>query len=44
MAFQTAELSIIEYDIFRIFHTPSTFGTGNEDGGFFFIQFGVPEY
>jgi hypothetical protein len=37
MAFQTAELSIIEYDIFKFFPTPSTFGTGNgnEAGGFF---------
>jgi hypothetical protein len=37
LAFQTDELSIIEYGIFRFFHTPSTFGTrnGNEDGGFF---------
>jgi hypothetical protein len=35
--FQTAELSIIEYDIFKFFPTPSTFGTGNgnEAGGFF---------
>jgi hypothetical protein len=32
---QVAELSIIEYDM--IFHTPSTFGTGNgnDDGEFF---------
>jgi hypothetical protein len=36
-AFQTAELSIIEYDIFKIFPNPSTFGTGNgnEAGGIF---------
>jgi hypothetical protein len=34
-AFQTYELSITEYDIFKFFHTPSTVGTGNgnEDGG-----------
>jgi hypothetical protein len=40
-----AELSIIEYDIFKFFPTPSTFGTGNgnETGGFF-IRFGVPDY
>jgi hypothetical protein len=38
LAFQMAELSIIECDIFRISHTPSTFGTGNgnEDGEIFF--------
>jgi hypothetical protein len=32
-----AELSIIEYDIFKIFYTPFIFGTGNgnEDGGIF---------
>jgi hypothetical protein len=41
-AFQTAELSIIECDIFKIFHTPSTFGTGN--GNEFFIRFGAPDY
>jgi hypothetical protein len=29
IAFQTAELSIIEYDIFKFFPSPSTFGTGN---------------
>jgi hypothetical protein len=36
-AYQTAELSIIECDIFKFFHTPSTFGTGygNDTGGFF---------
>jgi hypothetical protein len=36
-AFQTAELSITECDIFKFFHTPSTFGTGNgnDTGGFF---------
>jgi hypothetical protein len=36
-AFQTAELSIIECDIFEFFHTPSTFGTGNgnDTGGIF---------
>jgi hypothetical protein len=45
LAFHTAELSIIEYDIFKFFHTPSTFetGNGNKDGGIFF-QFGVPDY
>jgi hypothetical protein len=33
----TAELSIIEYDIFKFFPTPSTFvtGNGNEAGGIF---------
>jgi hypothetical protein len=38
-------LSLIECDIFWIFHTPSTFGTGNgnEDGEFFF-RFDVPDY
>jgi hypothetical protein len=43
---QTAELSIIEYEFFRIFHTPSTFGTGNgnEDGGFFLNRFRMPDY
>jgi hypothetical protein len=37
IAFQTTELSIIEYDIFKFFPTPSTFGTGNgnEAGGIF---------
>jgi hypothetical protein len=37
LALQSAELSIIEYDIFMIFHIPSTFGTGNgdEDGRIF---------
>jgi hypothetical protein len=32
---QTAELSFVEYDILKFFHTTSTFGTGdgNEDGG-----------
>jgi hypothetical protein len=32
-----AELSISEYDIFKFFFTPSTFGTGNgnEAGGIF---------
>jgi hypothetical protein len=37
IAFQTAELSIIKYDIFKFFPTPSTFGTGNgnEPGGIF---------
>jgi hypothetical protein len=46
IAFETAELSAIEYDIFKFFPTPSTFGTGNgnEDGGIFFIWFGVPYY
>jgi hypothetical protein len=29
IAFQTAELSIIEYDIIKFFPTSSTFGTGN---------------
>jgi hypothetical protein len=29
IAFQTAQLSIIEYDIFKFSPTPSTFGTGN---------------
>jgi hypothetical protein len=45
-AFQTAELFIIECDIFKFFHTPSTFGTGNgnDTGGIFFIRFGVPDY
>jgi hypothetical protein len=42
LSFQTAELSLIECDIFRIFHILSTFG--NENGGFFFIRFGVPHY
>jgi hypothetical protein len=28
-AFLTAELSMIECGIFKFFHTPSTFGTGN---------------
>jgi hypothetical protein len=41
LAFQTAELSIIEYDIFKFFHTP---GNGNEDGEIFFILFIVPDY
>jgi hypothetical protein len=38
IAFQTAELSIIEYDIFKFFPTPSTFGTGNgnEADGIFY--------
>jgi hypothetical protein len=38
LAFQTAELSIIEYDIFKFFPTPSTFGTGNgnEAGGIYY--------
>jgi hypothetical protein len=33
--FQTADLSITEYDIFKFFPTTSTFGTGNgnEAGG-----------
>jgi hypothetical protein len=46
ISFQTAELSIIEYDIVRFFNAPSTFGTGNgnEDGRIFFIWFGVPDY
>jgi hypothetical protein len=37
IAFQTAELSIIEYDIFNFFSTTSTFGTGNgnDTGGIF---------
>jgi hypothetical protein len=41
IAFQTAE-----YDIFKFFHTPSTFGTGNrnEAGGIFYIPFGAPDY
>jgi hypothetical protein len=43
LAFQMAELPIIEYDIFMIFHTPSTFGNGNDDGEIFF-RFGVPDY
>jgi hypothetical protein len=45
IAFQTAELSIIEYDIFKFFPTPSTYGTENENeaGGIFF-RFGVPDY
>jgi hypothetical protein len=36
-AFQTAELSIIEHDIFMFFPTSSTFGTGNGNntGGIF---------
>jgi hypothetical protein len=38
IAFQTAELSIIEYDFFKFFPTLSTFGTGNgnEAGGIFY--------
>jgi hypothetical protein len=46
IAFQTAELYIIEYDIFKSFPNPSTFGTrnGNEAGGFFFIRFGFSDY
>jgi hypothetical protein len=46
IAFQTAELSIIEHDIFKFFPTPSTFGTGNgnEPDGIFFIRFGFPDY
>jgi hypothetical protein len=46
IAFQTAELYIIEYDIFKFFPTPSTFGTGNgnEASGIFFIRFGFPDY
>jgi hypothetical protein len=46
IAFQTAELSIIEYDIFKFFHIPSTFetGNGNEAGGIFFIRFDVHDY
>jgi hypothetical protein len=43
-AFQMAELSIIEYDIFKFFPTPSTFGNGNEANGIFFIRFGFPDY
>jgi hypothetical protein len=45
-AFQTAELSAIECDIFKFFHTPSTFGTGNgnDTGGIFFIRFGFLDY
>jgi hypothetical protein len=45
IALQTAELSVIEYDIFKFFPTPSTFGNGNgnEAGGIFFIRFGVPD-
>jgi hypothetical protein len=43
LSFQTAELSIIECDIFRIFHATSTFGNGKENGAFF-IWFGVPDY
>jgi hypothetical protein len=38
-------LSIIEYEICRIFHTPSAFGTGNgNEAGGFFIWLGVPDY
>jgi hypothetical protein len=38
VTFQSAELFIIQYDIFKFFPTPSTFGTGNgnEAGGIFF--------
>jgi hypothetical protein len=41
-----AELSIIECDIFKFFHTTSTFGTGNgnDTGGIFFIRFGSSDY
>jgi hypothetical protein len=46
IAFQTAELSIIECDIFKFFPTPSTFGTGNGNGagGISFIRFGLSDY
>jgi hypothetical protein len=46
IAFKTTELAIIEYEIFKFVHTRFTFGTGNgyEDGGIFFIRFGVPDY
>jgi hypothetical protein len=43
LSFQMAELSIIEYGIFMIFHTPSTFGNGKTMVKFFF-WFGVPDY
>jgi hypothetical protein len=36
LSFQTAELFIIECENVRIFHTPSTFGAGNEDDRFFY--------
>jgi hypothetical protein len=35
IAFQTTELSIGIYDIFKFFSTSSTFGNGNEAGGIF---------
>jgi hypothetical protein len=38
------ELSIIECNIFKFFHTPSAFGTGNDTGGIFFIRFAVLDY
>jgi hypothetical protein len=46
IAFQTAEVSIIECEIFKFSPTPSTFGTGNgnDTGGIFFIRFGFPDY
>jgi hypothetical protein len=35
LPFKTTELAVSEYDIFKIFHIPSTFGNGNgnEAGG-----------